>query len=530
MGVTLGAIDIPVPGAQLCDEVVHIVGWAARDGRMASSVEVRLDGVRLGGARLGLVRPDLQPFGAEAVAAGFEFHAVLSAAAGTHHVISAVARFDGGTPLLISGPTVEVGSRRQRTAVGDPRPRSTLLARPRGTDTRTRVLAVTHQLDLGGGQLYLQDLVRGLMRTGRFEVTVASCLDGSLRMELEELGVGVHVLGRWPQSNMVALGSRLDEFSAWVREGRFDAVIVNTAIGFPAVSVAARLDIPSLWAIHESYPLPLLFHALLGGSADPDVAALARDALVQADRLIFEAESTRQLYLGAAGEDRCLFVPYGLELDALDAQAARLDRTATRQRLGLPRQGRVLLCMGTFESRKAQTLLIRAFSDVAARHPDATLVLVGDNGSDYAAHVHRLAQATGLGPRIRIAPVAPDIMPWYIAADVLVSASDVESTPRSAIEAMFLRTPVLAAVVYGLSELVEDGVTGWLVAPRDLGALVDGINRVLATPDAEMRRMAHLARERIRRDHDAAGYVATVAGLLDDMVASPRRTAEPTGG
>jgi glycosyltransferase involved in cell wall biosynthesis len=385
---------------------------------------------------------------------------------------------------------------------------------------------VTHQLDLGGGQLYLQDLLRGLARTGRFDLTVASNSDGPLRSELEELGIGVHLLGRWPQASAVTLESRLDELCTWVREQQVDAVLVNTVIGFPAVRVAARLGIPTLWAIHESYPIPILWHALLGDGADARVIAAARDALTQADRLLFEAESTRQLYVSAAGEDRCLLVPYGVELASLDAATASLDRTLARRRLGVPQRARLLLCMGTFEMRKSQTVLIRAFSDVADRHPDASLVLVGDNGSDYAGHVHRLAEATGLGGRIRIVPVGPDILPWYVAADVLVSASDVESTPRSAIEAMFFETPVLAADVYGLSELVDDGATGWLVAARDVDALAGGLDRALAASDADLRRMGRHARERVRRDHDSSRHVAAIARLLDDLVASRASISE----
>ena len=525
----LGAIDVPARSARVTGEVVHVVGWALCDGRMASSVEVRIDGVLLGRARLGLVRPDLEHLGDDAVAAGFEFHASLAASDRRSHTIAAVAHFAAGKRLAITGPTIQVIPRPRRLAPARGARGDTPL-RLAATDGRLRILAVTHQLDLGGGQLYLQDLLRGLVRTGRFHVTVASCLPGPLRSELEELGIGVHLTGPWPHDGITRLEDRLDEFAAWMREGGYDAVLVNTAISFPAVAVAARLGIPCVWAIHESYPLPLLVHALLGNEADPDVAALVVESLRQADRLIFEAEATRALYVDAAGEERCMFVPYGIELAALDTAAAAVDRGVVRRRLGFAPDARVLLCMGTFEVRKAQTVILRAFADVADRHPQASLVLFGDNRSDYAFHVRRLAEATGLGPRIRIVEVGPDIVPWYIAADVLVSASDVESTPRSAVEAMFLETPVLAADVYGLSELVEDGVTGWLVPARDVEALAAGMDRALASTPAALRSMAARAREHARRHHDAAGYVGTVASLLDDLVASTRRAVEPSRG
>ena len=53
-GTPLGGFDLPAQGASVSGEVVHIVGWAVRGGRMASAVEIRFDGVLVGRARLGL--------------------------------------------------------------------------------------------------------------------------------------------------------------------------------------------------------------------------------------------------------------------------------------------------------------------------------------------------------------------------------------------------------------------------------------------------------------------------------------------
>jgi glycosyltransferase involved in cell wall biosynthesis len=267
-----------------------------------------------------------------------------------------------------------------------------------------------------------------------------------------------------------------------------------------------------------------MWHALFGGEVDPSVAAAAARALELSDRLVFEAEATRALYAPHAGKDHCLLVPYGIETAALDAAASRLNRAAARQRLRLHPTAKVLLCMGTFEPRKAQTLLVRAFAEVADRHPTAELVLVGDNGSQYAEGVRRITAGMALGRRIRLEPVAADVLPWYLAADILVSASDVESMPRSALEAMAVGTPVLAAAAYGVPELVEDGVTGWLVRERDLDDLIAGLDRALAMPAEEVGRIAGQARVRVRRDHDAAGYVAVYEGLLDSLIA--QRTGE----
>ena len=76
--------------------------------------------------------------------------------------------------------------------------------------------------------------------------------------------------------------------------------------------------------------------------------------------------------------------------------------------------------------------------------------------------------------------ITPDVQDWYGIADILVCASDVESLPRTVLEAMLWDTPVLATSVFGIPDLIDDGVTGWLCESRDLNALADGLNRALS--------------------------------------------------
>jgi glycosyltransferase involved in cell wall biosynthesis len=178
----------------------------------------------------------------------------------------------------------------------------------------------------------------------------------------------------------------------------------------------------------------------------------------------------------------------------------------------------VILCVGRFERRKAQLSIIRAFETVASRHPDAQLMLVGDDGGAYANLVRRVAEQTALGDQLRIEKVTPDILTWYRAADVLLSASDTESMPRSAMEAMALGTPMLATAVYGVPELVDDAVTGWLFPERDVEALAAGMERALSTSPDELARIAARASEHVRAKHDSSGYAGAYSRILDDLV------------
>ena len=147
---------------------------------------------------------------------------------------------------------------------------------------------------------------------------------------------------------------------------------------------------------------------------------------------------------------------------------------------------RVLLVMGTTEPRKSQIVLAEAFARVAEDHPEALLVFVGDNGTPYARSLRQFVEASGAAKQIRLEPVTADSYSWYRSADVLVSASDIESLPRSFLEAMCFGLPVAAASVFGIPDLIQDGRTGFLFRPRDLGAMVDAVRRVLSTDSDDL--------------------------------------------
>ena len=112
----------------------------------------------------------------------------------------------------------------------------------------------------------------------------------------------------------------------------------------------------------------------------------------------------------------------------------------------------MLLCMGVLQERKAQLALVEAFAEVAASAPDALLVLVGYHPTPYAAFVLDAIEDLGLERRVRVLDIDPDVDRWYTCADVLVSASDIESLPRSMLESLAFGVPVLAADVFGVPE------------------------------------------------------------------------------
>ena len=130
------------------------------------------------------------------------------------------------------------------------------------------------------------------------------------------------------------------------------------------------------------------------------------------------------------------------------------------------------------------------------------LVLAGD-GELRSALEARIA-ALGLQTQVRITGWigSAEVRAELQAARALVLPSFAEGLPVVIMEAMALRRSVISTTVAGIPELVQDGATGWLVAPGDVEALADAmIACLIATPEV-LAAMGERARARVLRHHD----------------------------
>jgi D-inositol-3-phosphate glycosyltransferase len=385
-----------------------------------------------------------------------------------------------------------------------------------------RVLGFTHMLVHGGAPLWQFEVLARLAAVDGFSCEIVSLQDGPLRHEFERAGVPVHLTDHFPVGSIERYEGHMAELSAWAA-GRFDAVVVNTLGSFAGADLATRLGIPALWAVHESFTLPMFWATVYPGDAlHRYVRERAELALREAAAVVFEAEATRRLFLGDADPRRLVTMPYGIELDAIAAARETRTREELRRGFGIDPDATVVLCLGSVEPRKSQAMLAQAFAQVAERHPRAQLVIVGATDlaycADYTAALRAFVGRAGLESRVRIEPVTRDPYAWQVAADVLVCASDIESLPRVILEAMAFERPVLSTRVFGVPELIEDGRTGYLCDMRDVADLARGLDRVLGADPADLRAVAVAAAEHVRRRHDPDAYFRDFVGLLEGVV------------
>jgi len=143
---------------------------------------------------------------------------------------------------------------------------------------------------------------------------------------------------------------------------------------------------------------------------------------------------------------------------------------------------RIVGVVGRLRVEKGHALLLNALPLVLKAVPDATLLVVGD-GPDREV---LLAQARALGVMPRIVWTGErspeDVLALYGLMDVVAVPSRFEGFGLSAAEAMAAGRPVVGTRVGGLCELIEDGVTGYLISPEDSTAFAAALIRVLRDP------------------------------------------------
>lgn len=154
----------------------------------------------------------------------------------------------------------------------------------------------------------------------------------------------------------------------------------------------------------------------------------------------------------------------------------------------LPRaESRQLLFVGNYIEGKGQAEAVRAFHRIAAQFPGAELVFHGSEmglakNRAYRAELERIAEDGPGSGRIHLRGFAPDPGQQYRAAYAALNFSHSESFSLTCLEASAHGLPIVATRCGGPEEIVEDGVTGFLVPVGDVLAMAARITDLLNDP------------------------------------------------
>lgn len=188
---------------------------------------------------------------------------------------------------------------------------------------------------------------------------------------------------------------------------------------------------------------------------------------------------------GGVPEVKLALVPSGVRFAAGDEVAAAPD---LGRDLGLPAGATLVGTVAALAPHKDHADLMRAAAIVAAARPEVHFVWLGEGECRPALEAQR--RALGLEARVHLAGFHAGARAMIPQFRLFVMASWLEGLCTSIIDAQSLGVPVVATRVGGIPDLVEDGASGWLVAPRDPAELAAAILAALADPAEAARRAA----------------------------------------
>lgn len=211
------------------------------------------------------------------------------------------------------------------------------------------------------------------------------------------------------------------------------------------------------------------------------------------------------LSFGIGTPERSVAVPLGLDLEPFVKLARRTG--ALQRELGLAPETPLCGIIARLVPIKAHDVFVRACAEAAQAHPGLHFAIVGDG--ELRRRVEAQVAELKLTGRVHFLGWRKDLLPVYADLDIVALSSNNEGLPTTLIEAQAAGIPVVTTTVGSVAEILEDGVTGHLVAIGDHAALG--------------RRIAELAADRARADAmGARGRTRVlerfgVARLVNDM-------------
>jgi glycosyltransferase involved in cell wall biosynthesis len=334
--------------------------------------------------------------------------------------------------------------------------------------------------------------------------------DRWVESELRDAGVGFLGLERSSRLELRPWGRLV----AHMRRHRID-VLHSHKIGSNAWgAVLAPLARVPVFVAHEhtwsfqGRPLRrLLDRELIARQADAFVAVSTEDR-----RRMHEVEGIPL--------EKIRFIPNGIAAPPPPRPGVDL-----RAELGIGAEAPVIGAVATLRAQKALDVLIRACVPLARSFPGLRVLIAGGDGRPGEPERERLAalaRELGVGEQVSLLGRRSDVPELLAALDVAALSSDFEGAPLSVLEYMEAGKPVVATRVGGVPDLVEEGVTGLLVEPRDPEGLAEALAELLGDR-GRAAAMGRAGRERRRREFSISNTVHQVEALYEELYAAKRR-------
>lgn len=308
-----------------------------------------------------------------------------------------------------------------------------------------RILHLIGSLRLGGAQMVVKQIAEHL-DPGDVETFVYPLRPANIQIPIR----GEVIIRNYPNYDP----RKFLAIQSLCREHRIDLI-------------HAHLHKPILGALLSTYrlPVPVIVHEH-GPVSRPGLQYAAYRQMLKrlwprAAAFIAVSQHIADVLSNQIGvaKEKIRLLPNALDFTPLDQYQA--DRQAVRSEWGIPDSAVVLGYTGRLNRVKGADLLPGILRDLSKQSNNYHLLVAGDG--EEAAALRRQCQQWNLQDRVRLLGFLPDVRPAMAASDIALVPSRQEAFGLTALEWMRFRVPVITSGADGLSELITDHQTGWVV-------------------------------------------------------------------
>jgi glycosyltransferase involved in cell wall biosynthesis len=340
---------------------------------------------------------------------------------------------------------------------------------------------------MGGSQKSLLDIMTE-MKTQGHEVLLGTPGAGLLKVEAKNRYIGV-IKFFLPDfiDTRITIGTRrifnifaaaydmfilfLSSFSLFflVQKNKPDIVHANQMLISIAVGIACKLaKIPCVWHIREN-PADHISGFVL--------KVFGLFGFLFSDQIMVNSRYTANTFGNTLLYNKIVVVPIGIE-NITDHRINECENLRDKKN----KFAKIISIFGRIVPRKGHRVLIKSLKIIKEKFQDFELLILGnfDENDSYYLSLLSLIEELELVSNIKFCGFKSDINTILNISDIVVAPSiEPETFGRTLIEAMGARKPIVATLIGAHPEIIEDGITGFLVEPNNPELLADKIEKLL---------------------------------------------------
>ena len=259
-----------------------------------------------------------------------------------------------------------------------------------------------------------------------------------------------------------------------------------------------------------------VFHSYFNPARTKFFLMIERSLANITDRIITISEIQKDelmKYLHLKDKNKFALIPLGFDLTRLLNQDDNYADTL-REELGVSKEALMIGIVGRLTAIKHPKMFLEVAKEIKNRIPEKKVkfLIVGDG--ELKDELVNLSGRFGIKNDVIFTGWRKDLLPIYRALDVVALTSLNEGTPVSLIEALASARPAVATDVGGVRDVVEDGRSGFVVPPNDIGAFSEAA--VLLLTDKDKRKKFGLyGREAVRYKYSKERLIKAIENLYE---------------